>query len=46
MLRRVLTVDDVERILCGETTVDMRSWEKCASYEDGHSEDLPPVIWF
>jgi hypothetical protein len=46
MLRRVLTVDEVELILCGEATVDTVAWEKCASYEGGYSKDSPPVIWF
>lgn len=46
MLRRVLTLDELELILCGEAAVDVSAWEKCTKYEDGYSKDSPEVLWF
>ena len=42
MPRRVLTLDEVELILCGEATAEVSAWEKCTEYDGGLHRRFAP----
>lgn len=42
----LMTVKEIELMVCGADEVDVNDWEKHTNYENGYNPDSQPVRWF
>mmetsp|Transcript_83820 Transcript_83820/g.233815 ORF Transcript_83820/g.233815 Transcript_83820/m.233815 type:complete len:920 (-) Transcript_83820:177-2936(-) len=42
----LMTVKEIELMVCGADEIDVEDWERHTHYEDGYTKDSQPVKWF
>lgn len=45
-ITELMTVKEIELMVCGTDTVDVLDWQKNTNYENGYTETSQPVVWF
>lgn len=46
LLRHVFSLQEFERLVCGEDQIDVGAWRQCTTYEQGYTSESQVVIWF
>jgi hypothetical protein len=45
-IAELMTVKEIELMVCGADEIDVDDWETHTQYENGYTRDCPPVKWF
>jgi hypothetical protein len=45
-IAELMTVKEIELMICGVDEIDVGDWEKHSSYENGYTPESQPVRWF
>lgn len=45
-ITELMTVKEIELMVCGADEIDVDDWERHTQYEDGYTKDSQPVKWF
>eukprot|EP00928_Gymnodinium_smaydae_P068196 TRINITY_DN5125_c0_g1_i1.p1 TRINITY_DN5125_c0_g1~~TRINITY_DN5125_c0_g1_i1.p1 ORF type:complete len:335 (+),score=84.16 TRINITY_DN5125_c0_g1_i1:213-1217(+) len=45
-IAELMSVKEIELLVCGADEIDVDDWEKHTQYENGYNKDSQPVVWF
>ncbi len=45
-IAKLMTVKEIEFMVCGADEIDVDDWEQHSQYENGYTKDCRPVVWF
>jgi len=45
-IAQLMTLKEIELLVCGVDEIDVDDWEKYTQYENGYTRESQPVVWF